>query len=70
MYWLSLKIKISSKQGHSKNSCFGTKNCATKLDGIIDTDYNVKMLPKSIRNVIRNVGYKDCVTRKNLLSIK
>lgn len=49
------------------------KTSAPKLTGInvvINTDYNVKVVPQTICNVIRNTRYKDCVSRNNLLSFK
>jgi len=40
------------------------KTCAPKLVGMIDTDYNVKVVPQIFRNVIRNTVNKGCVARK------
>jgi len=40
------------------------KTSTPKLAGMIDTDYNVRVVPQSIRNIIRNAGYKGYVARK------
>lgn len=58
------KLKSHQKRAILRTIVTEPKTSAPKLAGMIDTDYNVKVVPQTIRNVIRNAGYKGCVARK------
>jgi transposase len=58
------KLKPNQKRAILRTVVMEPKTSAPKLAGMIDTEYNVKVVPQTIRNVIRNAGYKGCVARK------
>jgi len=58
------KLKSNQKRDILRTVVMEPKISATKLAGMIDTDYNIKVVPQTICNVIRIAGYKGCVTRK------
>jgi transposase len=64
------KLKSYQKRAILRTFVMDPKTSAHKLVGMIDTDYNIKVVPQTIRNVIINAGYKHCVARKNHLSVK
>jgi len=58
------KLKSHQKRAILRQVVMEPKISAPKLAGMIDTDYNIRVVPQTIRNVIRNAGYKGCVARK------
>jgi transposase len=62
-----LKLKTYQKKAILRTVVMEPKASAHKLVSMIDTDFNVKVVPQIIRNVIRNAGYKGCVAKKKTI---